>query len=61
MKWYLAGPMSGIPQFNFPLFMKAAQELRDVHELDIVSPAELDDEETKAAALASPDGAPGRS
>ena len=58
MKWYLAGPMSGIPQFNFPLFMKAAQELRDVHDLDIVSPHELDSPSVLQAALESPDGAP---
>lgn len=58
MKWYLAGPMSGIPQFNFPLFERAATYLREVHELDIVSPHELDDTEIRDAALASPDGAP---
>jgi hypothetical protein len=51
--------MTGIPQFNFPAFFAAAKELRDVHGLDIVSPAEIDDEEDAGAALASPDGAPG--
>jgi hypothetical protein len=29
MRVYIAGPMSGIPEFNFPLFNKVAQELRD--------------------------------
>lgn len=38
---YLAGPMSGYPKFNFPLFEKAAQDLRDLG-FDIISPAELD-------------------
>lgn len=55
MRIYLAGPMSGIPQFNFPAFIAAADDLRD-RGYDVVSPAELDDEEDRAAALASEDG-----
>lgn len=56
--WYLAGPMSGIPHFNFPLFIRAAAELRTTHDLRVISPAELDDQETAEAAMASPDGDP---
>jgi hypothetical protein len=55
---YLGGPMTNYPQFNFPAFDRAAQTLRD-HGYTIVSPAELDDPETREAALASADGAPG--
>lgn len=58
MKYYLAGPMTNIPQFNYPAFFAAAKHLRDLGH-DIVSPAELDDPKTIAAAMASPDGALG--
>lgn len=55
MKVYIAGPMTGLPQFNFPAFDAAAKDLRYVgHE--VVSPAELDDPEDRSAALASADG-----
>ncbi|HXS14473.1 MAG TPA: DUF4406 domain-containing protein [Acidobacteriaceae bacterium] len=57
MRVYLAGPMSNIPQFNFPLFYKVAAELRE-RGWDVVSPAELDDQEDKGAAMSSPDGDP---
>jgi hypothetical protein len=57
MKYYLAGPMSGIPQNNFPLFDRAALQLREAG-YTIVSPAELDDEETRAESLTSKDGGP---
>lgn len=55
MRVYIAGPMTGIPQFNFPAFDAAARDLRAVG-LDVVSPAELDDPVDRAAALQSPDG-----
>lgn len=55
IKWYLAGPMTGIPHFNYPLFDSVAAELR-ASGYDITSPAEMDDPETRAEALASETG-----
>lgn len=41
MKLYLAGKMSGLPDWGFAAFAKAAAELR-AQGHDVVSPAELD-------------------
>jgi hypothetical protein len=54
---YVAGPMTGYPQFNFPAFDAAALDLRE-RGFTIISPAELDDPATRKTALASLDGSP---
>lgn len=39
-KCYIAGPMTGYPEFNYPAFHSAAAKLRAMG-FDVVSPAEL--------------------
>lgn len=53
--YYLAGPMSHRPQFNYPEFFKTAGLLRK-NGFRVLSPAEQDDEETLRKIMASPDG-----
>lgn len=59
MKVYVAGPMTGIPHFNFPLFHKVTAELRaDGHE--VFNPAERDIQRHKGVDISAdnPTGSP---
>lgn len=42
---YLSGPMTGLPEFNFPAFNAAAKHLRMLG-MTIINPAEMDDGNT---------------
>jgi hypothetical protein len=53
---YLAGPMTGIPQFNFPAFDKAEADLL-ARGYDVVPPFDLHDPQIRPLCLASKDGA----
>lgn len=41
---YISGPMTNMPQLNFPAFRAAAAQLRSVG-LEVVNPAELDEQD----------------
>lgn len=44
-KWYLAGPMTGLPEFNFPAFDAAKRDLEQLG-FEILSPHDIDHGET---------------
>lgn len=45
MRCYIAGPMSGLPDLNFPAFHATAKKLRDLGH-DVVNPAEINPDHT---------------
>jgi hypothetical protein len=54
---YIAGPMSGIPAFNVPMFHRAAAAIRKANPNDVViNPASMDTPTMQKYALESRDG-----
>lgn len=53
--YYLGGPMTGIPQFNFPRFHEVGDKLRS-EGYNVISPAEIDNPKDRKIAMASVDG-----
>jgi len=47
MKMYISGPMTGIPNLNFPLFHSEAEKLRAAG-FQVINPAELNPDPSKS-------------
>ena len=47
LRCYIAGPMTGLPDFNFPAFHAKAAELR-ASGMEVVNPAELNPDAVKS-------------
>jgi hypothetical protein len=56
MKVYLAGPMRGYPNFNFPMFEAVTDYLRRIEKFEVFSPAEKDLERHDAKIFQREDG-----
>ncbi len=52
LAWYVCGPMTGVPRFNYPLFDIVTAHLR-LTDVGVISPTELDSMEMQTAARES--------
>lgn len=43
---YISGPMTGYPEYNYPAFIKAEEELRKMGYTKIINPAKIDHPDT---------------
>lgn len=50
MRVYIAGPMTGLPEYNFPAFHAAAKAWRDAG-WEVLNPAEAFDGDTTSGAV----------
>ena len=56
LAWYVCGPMTGVPRFNYPLFELVTAFLRLDQGRTVINPAELDSPEMQSYARLSCDG-----
>lgn len=56
LPYYICGPMTGKPQFNYPLFEAVTEVVRQRNARGAISPAEMDSDVMRAHALASKTG-----
>lgn len=43
---YISGPMAGYPEYNYPAFIKAEEELRKIGYTKIINPAKINHPDT---------------
>ena len=55
MKLYISGPMTGVPQYNFPAFDAAATYAR-AQGYEVINPAEEDGQDVREDCMDSPTG-----
>ena len=55
MKLYISGPMTGVPQYNFPAFDAAASHAR-AQGYEVINPAEEDGQDIREDCMDSPTG-----
>jgi hypothetical protein len=41
LQYYLSGPMSGLPDYNFPVFAEAKKNIESIWNIKVISPHEI--------------------